>query len=105
MYVWDDQCEKRFQELKRMLTSASVLILSNSNESFVMYCDASKIGFGGVCMHNGQLVVYASRQLKVHGRNYPTNDFEYASVVFVLKVLRHYFYSLKFEFFSDHKSL
>jgi hypothetical protein len=36
-YVWDAQCEKRFPELKRRLTYASVLIMSNANESFVMH--------------------------------------------------------------------
>jgi len=47
-YVWDARCEKSFQELKKRLTSAPVLILSNSKESFVVYCDASKMGLGGV---------------------------------------------------------
>jgi hypothetical protein len=56
-------------------------------------------------MHNEQVVAYASRHLKVHERNYPTHDLEFAVVVFVLKVWRRYLYSLKFEFFSNHKSL
>jgi len=30
-------------------------------------------------------VVYASRQLKVHERNYPTHDLELAVIVFALK--------------------
>ncbi|MCI65287.1 PIF1-like helicase, partial [Trifolium medium] len=38
-FVWDDKCEKSFQELKRRLTSAPVLILPNPKESFVVYCD------------------------------------------------------------------
>ncbi|MCI45380.1 retrotransposon protein, partial [Trifolium medium] len=63
-FVWDDQCEKSFQELKKRLTSTPVLILPNPKESFVVYCDASKMGLGGVLMQNGQVVAYASRQLK-----------------------------------------
>ncbi|MCI84411.1 ABC transporter C family member 12-like, partial [Trifolium medium] len=51
--VWDDKCEKSFQELKKRLTSALVLILPNPKESFVVYCDASKTGLGGVLMQNG----------------------------------------------------
>ena len=56
-------------------------------------------------MQNGQVVAYASRQLKTHERNYPTHDLELAAVVFALKIWRHYLFSSKFEVFSDHKSL
>ena len=56
-------------------------------------------------MHNDKVVAYASRQLKIHERNYPTHDLELDSVVFVLKIWRHYLYGSKFEVFSDHKSL
>jgi hypothetical protein len=43
-FVWDNLCEKSFQELKRRLTSAPVLILPKPNEPFVVYCDASLMG-------------------------------------------------------------
>jgi len=82
-----------------------VLILPNPKESFVVYCDASKMGLGGVLMQNREVVAYASRQLKVHEKNYPTHDLELVAVVFVLKILRHYLYGSKSEVFSDHKSL
>ncbi|CAJ2638266.1 unnamed protein product [Trifolium pratense] len=104
-FVWDGICEKSFQELKRRLTTAPVLILPDAKESFVVYCDASKLGLGRVLMQGGNVVAYASRQLKVHERNYPTHDLELAAVVFALKVWRHYLYGSRFEVFSDHKSL
>jgi len=50
-------------------------------------------------------VVYASRQLKVHEKNYPTHDLELATVVFALKTWRHYLYRAQFRVLSDHKSL
>jgi len=49
-YVWGAKCEKSFLELKKRLTLAPVLILPNLMESFVVYCDASKMGLGGVLM-------------------------------------------------------
>jgi len=104
-YVWDAKYEKSFQELKKRLTSAPVLILPNPKESFVVYCDASKMGLCGVLMQNRHVVAYASRQLKEHEKNYPTHDLELAAVVYVLKIWRHYLYGSKFEVFSDHKSL
>jgi len=63
------------------------------------------MGLGGVLMQNRQVVAYASRQLKVCEKNYPTHDLELAAVVFVLKIWRNYLHGSKFEVFSDHKSL
>jgi len=104
-YVSDSKCENSFLELKKRLTLAPVLILPNPKESFVVYCDASKMGLGGVLMQNRQVGAYASRQLKVHEKNYPTHDLELAVVVFVLKIWRHYMYGSRFKVFSDHKKL
>ena len=104
-FIWDAQCEESFIELKKRLTSAPVLVLPNPEEPFVVYCDASKMGLGGVLMQNGKVVAYASRQLRIHEKNYPTHDLELAAVVFVLKMWRHYLYGSRFEVFSDHKSL
>ena len=60
-----------------------------------MYCDASLMGLGGVLMQHHQVVAYASRQIKVHERNYLTHDLELAAVVFVLKLWRHYLFGIK----------
>lgn len=82
-----------------------VLILPSLSESFVVYCDASKMGLDGVLIQNGQVIAHASRQLKVHERNFPTHDLKLAFVVFVLKIWRHYLFGSRFEVFNDHKSL
>ncbi|CAN4101437.1 unnamed protein product [Withania somnifera] len=56
-------------------------------------------------MRQGQVIAYASRQPKVHERNYPTHDLELATVVFALKMRRQYLYGVKYEIFTDHRSL
>lgn len=91
--------------MKKRLTSAQVLILPNPKEIFVVYCDASKMGLGGVLMQNRHVVAYALRQLKEHEKNNLTHDLELATVVYVLKIWWHYQYGFKFEVCSDHKSL
>jgi hypothetical protein len=73
-FVWDCNCEESFQELKKRFSSAPMLILPNPKEPFVAYYDAFKIGLGGALMQNRQVVAYASRQMKVHEKNYPTHD-------------------------------
>ncbi|WMV21103.1 hypothetical protein MTR67_014488, partial [Solanum verrucosum] len=65
-------CEESFQTLKERLVSAPILSLPNGLEGFVVYCDASRIGLGCVLMQSGNVIAYASRQLKVHEKNYPT---------------------------------
>jgi len=60
-FVWDTQCENSFNELKQRLTTAPILILPKPDEPFVVYCDASNLGLGGVLMQDGKVVAYASR--------------------------------------------
>ena len=49
-FVWTDQCETSFQELKRRLTIAPIRTLSSGNGSFIVYTDASNVGLGCVLM-------------------------------------------------------
>nr|GEZ80394.1 putative reverse transcriptase domain-containing protein [Tanacetum cinerariifolium] len=52
-----------------------------------------------------KVISYASRQLKIHEKNYTTHDLELGVVVFALKIWRHYLYGTKCTVFTDHKSL
>ncbi|XP_061947386.1 uncharacterized protein LOC133670792 [Populus nigra] len=104
-WEWSKKCEESFQELKRRLTTAPVLILPSKTEGFVVYSDASRKGLGCVLMQYGKVVAYASRQLKTHEVNYPVHDLELAAVVFSLRVWRHYLYGSQVQIFTDHKSL
>jgi hypothetical protein len=104
-WVWLEECEKSFQELKRRLTTAPVLALPLGTEGFVVYSDASGKGLGCVLMQHGKVIAYASRQLKTHEVNYPVHNLELATVVFALRIWRHYLYGSRTQIFTDHKSL
>ncbi|GJT17780.1 putative reverse transcriptase domain-containing protein [Tanacetum coccineum] len=58
-----------------------------------------------VLMQREKVIAYASRQLKVHEKNYTTHDLELGLVVFALKIWRHYLYGTRCIVFTDHKSL
>ena len=103
--MWSDACEDGFQFLKEKLITAQVLILPNGEDKFTVYCDASRVELGCVLMQNGRVVTYASKQLKKHEQNFPTHDLEMATVIFALKIWRHYLYGVTYEIFTDHKSL
>ncbi|GJW38876.1 putative reverse transcriptase domain-containing protein [Tanacetum coccineum] len=106
-YVWGDKQDEAFQILKEKekLCNALVLALPDGPDDFVVYCDASKQGFGCVLMQRGKVIAYASRQLKKHEKNYTTHDLELGAVVFALKIWRHYLYGTKSVIYTDHKSL
>ncbi|GJS99656.1 putative reverse transcriptase domain-containing protein [Tanacetum coccineum] len=71
---------------------APILALPEGSETFVVYCDASHNGLGVVLMQKEKVIAYASRQLKIHKKNYTTHDLELGVVVFALKMWRHYLY-------------
>ncbi|GJT89866.1 putative reverse transcriptase domain-containing protein [Tanacetum coccineum] len=79
-FDWGEKEENAFQLIKQKLCSA-------------------------VLMQREKVIAYASRQLKVHEKNYTTHDLELGSVVFALKIRRNYLYGTRCTVFTDHKSL
>jgi hypothetical protein len=104
-FKWDEACQKCFEELKERLTTTPVLVMSDIHKGFDVYCDASHLGLGCVLMQEGEVISYASRQLRKHEKNYPTHDLELAAVVHALKIWRHCMIGNKCKIFTDHKSL
>nr|GEX59389.1 putative reverse transcriptase domain-containing protein [Tanacetum cinerariifolium] len=104
-FEWGDKQDAAFQLLKQKLCSAPILALPEGSEDFIIYCDASNKGLGAVFMQREKVISYASRQLKIHEKNYTTHDLEFGAVVFALKIWRHYLYGTKCTVFTDHKSL
>ncbi|KAI3784347.1 hypothetical protein L1987_43445 [Smallanthus sonchifolius] len=104
-FVWEQKQEDAFQTLKQKMCNSPILSLPDGNDDFVVYCDASNQGLGCVLMQRDKVIAYASRQLKVHEKNYTTHDLELGAVVFALKIWRQYLYGTKCVVFTDHKSL
>ncbi|GKA09244.1 putative reverse transcriptase domain-containing protein [Tanacetum coccineum] len=75
------------------------------SEDFIVYCDALIKGLGVVLMQREKVIACASRQLKIHEKNYTTHDLELGEVVFALKIYKHYLYGTKCTVFTNHKSL
>ncbi|GJU42720.1 reverse transcriptase domain-containing protein [Tanacetum coccineum] len=104
-FDWSEKAEAAFQLLKQKLCSAPILALPEGSENFVVYYDASRKGLGAILMQREKVIAYASRQLKIHEKNYTTHDLELGAVVFALKMWRHYLYGTKCIVFTGHKSL
>ncbi|GJY62745.1 reverse transcriptase domain-containing protein [Tanacetum coccineum] len=79
-FDWVEEQENAFQTLKDKLYITPVLALPDGPEDFVVYYDASGLGLGFVLMQRGKVIAYASRQLKIHEKNYTTHDLELGAV-------------------------
>jgi hypothetical protein len=101
----DEKCQDSFDQLKMRLMSPPVLVMTDLQKGFDIYCDACGQGLGCVLMQEGHVIAYAFRQLRKHELNYPTHDLELAAIVHALKISRHYIMGTKCKVYTDHKSL
>nr|GEZ67749.1 putative reverse transcriptase domain-containing protein [Tanacetum cinerariifolium] len=82
---------RRFIEgFSKKLFSAQILALPEGSEDFIVYCDDSNKGLEAVLTQREKVISYASRQLKIHEKDYTTHDLELGAVVFAFKIWRHY---------------
>ncbi|GKD39841.1 putative reverse transcriptase domain-containing protein [Tanacetum coccineum] len=72
-FDWGEEQETTFQLLKQKLCVATILALPKGSDDFVVYCDSSIKGLGAVLMQRMKVIAYASRQLKIHEKNYTTH--------------------------------
>ncbi|GJY66442.1 reverse transcriptase domain-containing protein [Tanacetum coccineum] len=82
-------------ELPTIIEGCIDLALPEGSENFVVYRDASHKGLGAVLMQREKVIAYASRQLKIHEKNYTTHDLELGAVVVSLKMWRHYYTAIE----------
>ncbi|GJY83722.1 putative reverse transcriptase domain-containing protein [Tanacetum coccineum] len=108
-FEWGDKKNppkrNNFSKYEEKLCSAPILALPEGSEDFIVYCDASIKGLDAVLMQRENVISYASRQLKIHEKNYTTHDMELGAVLFALKIRRNYLYRIKCTVFTDHKCL
>ena len=96
-FEWTSRCEKSFQKLKNLLTSALVLKVADPEKYFVVCTNACVQGLGGVLMQDNHVVCCESRKLKDHEKNYVTHDLELVAIVHALRMWRHYLMGRKIE--------
>ena len=73
-FMWGAAQDIAFDELKKRLITAPLLVLPDFNKQFDIECDASGIGIGGVLMQEGKPIAYFSEKLNGAQLNYPVSD-------------------------------
>ncbi|CAL9005218.1 unnamed protein product [Prunus brigantina] len=108
-FVFDDECEKAFDHLKELLTSAPIIVPPDWSLPFELMCDASDYALGAVLGQRKDkkphVIYYASRTLNDAQLNYSTTEKELLAVVFALDKFRSYLLGTKVIIYSDHAAL
>ena len=108
-FLWEEDCQKSFEELKFHLTTAPIVRASNWQLPFEVMCDVSDLAIGAVLgqREDGKpnVVHYASKTLNEAQRNYTTTEKELLAVVYALDKFRAYLVGADIVIFTDHSAL
>ena len=110
-WLWTQECEHTFNEIKRRITTAPILAIPDESKSKVLFCDASDYAVGGVITQkseNGKLniIAYFSKSLTNSQKNWSVLKKEFYSIIVALKRYRMWLIpSGKFYIYTDHKPL
>ena len=108
-FIWDEGCQKIFEELKAYLTTAPIVRAPNWKLPFEVMCDASDIAIGAVLRQREggkpYVVYYARKTLNEAQRNYTTTEKEMLVVVYALDKFLAYLVGSDIIVFMDHSTL
>ena len=107
---WSKECERSFNEAKKVLSSSSVLVHYDPALPIRLAGDASAYGIGAVIAHvmpdgSERPVAFASRTLSSSERNYAQVEKEALSLIYGVKHFHSYLYGRQFTLVTDHKPL
>ena len=108
-FVWDEDCQKSFEELKAHLTTAPIGRALNWKLPFEVMCDASDLAIGAVLRQREEgkpyVIYYASKTLDKAQRNYTTTEKELLEMVYALDKFCAYLIGSDIVIFTDHSAL
>ncbi|XP_059062766.1 uncharacterized protein K02A2.6-like [Achroia grisella] len=108
-FVWTENCDKAFREVKRLLISSEVLVHYSPDLPLILTTDASSLGVGAVITHTTQHgerpIAYASRSLTKAERAYSQIEREALAIIYGVKKFHQYLYGRHFTLRTDHKPL
>ena len=108
-FIWTDDCQLAFEELKLALTSPPVLALPNDKDMYILDTDAANLSIGCVLsqVQDGQerVIAYAGRMLSKNEVNYCVTRKELLAIVYFVKYFRQYLLGRHFIVRTDHAAL
>ncbi len=112
-FRWSPECDVAFEELKKRIVSAPVLVLPNDRQPFRIKSDSSNFASGGVLQQLSEddgkwhPVAFLSKSLTPVERNYDVHDKELLAIVRCLEQWRHFLEGARHqvEIWTDHRNL
>ncbi|CAN6579371.1 unnamed protein product [Malus baccata var. baccata] len=109
VFEFTKECTASFNQLKKLLTTAPIIVPPDWSLPFELMCDASDYALGAVLGQRKDkkphVIYYASRTLNDAQLNYSTTEKELLAVVFALDKFRSYLIGTKVIVFTDHAAL
>lgn len=111
--LWTQDCQKSFEQLKEMLTTAPVLGYADFTSPFVLETDASSHGLGAILTQQQgdkkRVIAYASRRLRhaeKNDKNYSSMKLELLALKWaIVEKFRGYLLGSKFTVITDNNPL
>ena len=102
-WTWTSSEQQAFDQLKRLLTSDTILSYFNPHKKATILVDASPVGLGAI--QENRVVAYASRSLSPVEQRYSQTEREALAVLFACEHFHLYIYGAQFSIITDHKPL
>lgn len=108
-FMWSEECQAAFVEIKRRLTEAPVLAFPSWEHDFSLEVDASDVGIAA-CLFQyidnvPKVIAYSSKTLNKAEQNYHTGKKEALACVWGVEKFRDYLELRPFTLITDHQAL
>ena len=108
-FVWTDDCQQAFVELKKRLMNEPILALPQNDKTYILDTDASDYGLGAVLSQQQdegeKVIAYASKTLSRAEQKYETTRKELLAIVYGLRQHKQYLLGRHFIIRTDHAAL
>ena len=108
-FIWTEQCQAAFEELKEKLTTAPVMTLPRDEGEYILDTDANGWAIGAVLSQvqdsEERIVSYGSRLYSKAEEHYCTTRKELLAIVYFVKYFKQYLLGRRFRIRTDHAAL
>lgn len=104
-FCWSDEANYAFEALKKVLSSAPALALTDFSKQFEIETDASNGGIGAVLMQGGHPLAFLSKALGPKWQKLSVYEKELLAIVTAVQKWEQYLSGQQFVIRTDQKSL